>query len=120
MRHPAPSLPVRLQLDLPLAELQPLERELVFVPAVEVAEKPHLLRISSHFPCIVPDILATIKSSYLSARDPLRADERVVGADTAPHVLVRLGKLADAALDFVEAPEEVLEVSVPPPEAGSV
>ena len=57
---------------------------------------------------------------YLSARDPLCADERVVGADAAPHVLVRLGKLADAALDFVEAPEEVLEVSVPPPEAGSV
>ena len=60
----------------------------------------------------------TIRSSYLSARDPLRAYERVVGADSAPHVLVRLGKLADAALDFVEAREEVLEVAVPPPGVG--
>ena len=44
MRHPTPSLAVRLKLDLPLTERQPLERELVLVPAVEVAEEPHLLR----------------------------------------------------------------------------
>ena len=44
MRHPAATLAVRLQLDLPLAELQLLEGELVLVPLVEVAEEPNLLQ----------------------------------------------------------------------------
>ena len=83
---------VRRQAKLPAAVSQTLQRELELVPIVEVAEEPQPLR----------------------GRRPLSHDERLVGLDVGPEILVAQRHVLDAALGLRHPFDEVLVVAVAP------